>query len=112
MERCPVCNARYSGNRQCHRCKADIGMLADVEEAADAYREEAVAAWRASDFLLMLGHARRSCSLRKTPEAVCLMACAAFLTRRFDLAMRLRNSISKNSGVQAEVRKSRGAEVS
>jgi hypothetical protein len=41
-----------------------------------------------------------------------LMACAAFLTRRFDLAMRLRNSISKNSGVQAEVRKSRGAEVS
>ena len=92
MERCPVCNARYAGKRQCHRCKADIGMLSDIEEAADAYREKAVTAYQVADYPLMLDHARRSCSLRKTPEAVWLMACAAFLTRRFDMAMRLRNS--------------------
>ena len=93
MERCPVCNARYAGKRRCHRCKADIGMLADIEEAADAYRKQAVAAYQVADYPLMLDKARRSCSLRKTPEAVWLMACAAFLTRRFDMAMRLRNSI-------------------
>ena len=94
MERCPVCNARYAGKRQCHRCKADIGMLADIEEAADAYREKAFAAYQATDYPLMLDLARRSCSLKKTPEAVWLMACAAFLTRRFDMAIQLRNSIS------------------
>ena len=94
MERCPVCNARYAGNRQCHRCKADIGMLADIEEAADSYRKQAISAYQASDYPLMLDHARRSCSLRKTPDAVRLMACAAFLTRRFDMAMRLRNGLS------------------
>jgi hypothetical protein len=93
MERCPVCNARYSGKRQCHRCKADIGMLADIEASADAYRKQAATAYQAADYPLMLDHARRSCSLRKTQEAVWLMACAAFLTRQFDLAMRLRNSI-------------------
>ncbi|MFH0996106.1 MAG: hypothetical protein V1844_11520 [Pseudomonadota bacterium] len=92
MERCPVCNARYTGNRQCHRCKADIWMLADIEETADAYRKQAVAAYQTADYPLMLDHARRSCSLRKTPEAVWLMACAAFLTRRYEMAMRLRNS--------------------
>lgn len=69
-------------------------MLADIEDAADTCRKQAVAAYNASDYSLMLDHARRSCSLRKTPEAVWLMACAAFLTRRFDMAMRLRNSIS------------------
>jgi len=94
MERCPACNARYAGKRQCHRCKADIGILADIEDAADVYRKQAVAAYQAADYPLMLDHARRSCSLRKTPEAVWLMACAAFLTRRFDMAMQLRNSIS------------------
>lgn len=78
MERCPVCNARYAGKRQCHRCKADIGVLADIEAAADAYRKQAAAAYLAADYPLMLDHARRSCSLRKTPEAVWLMACAAF----------------------------------
>ena len=94
MERCPVCNARYAGKRQCHRCKAAIGMLADIEEAANSYQELSLAAYHATDYPLMLDHARRSCSLRKTQEAVWLMACAAFLTRRFDMAMRLRNSIS------------------
>jgi len=94
MERCPVCNARYAGKRQCHRCKADIGMLADIEEAASSYRQKAIDAYHATDYPLMLDHARRACSLRKTPEALRLMACAAFLTRRFDMAMRLRNSIS------------------
>ncbi|MCX5882834.1 MAG: hypothetical protein NTU74_13845 [Deltaproteobacteria bacterium] len=67
---------------------------ADIEEAANSYRELSLAAYHATDYPLMLDHARRSCSLLKTPEAVWLMACAAFLTRRFDIAMRLRNSIS------------------
>jgi hypothetical protein len=67
-------------------------VLADIEEAADAYRKQAVAAYLAANYPLMFDHARRSCSLRKTPEAVWLMACAAFVTRQFDLAMRLRNS--------------------
>lgn len=93
MELCPVCNARYTGKRQCHRCKADIGKLADIEEAADVYRKQAVAAYQSSDYKQMLDHAKRSCSLRKTPEVVRLLACAAFLTRHFDIAMRLRNSI-------------------
>jgi hypothetical protein len=69
-------------------------MLADIESAADAYRQKAVAAYQVEDYPMMLNHARRSCSLRKTPDALWLMACAAFLTRRFDMAIRLRNDIA------------------
>jgi hypothetical protein len=69
MERCLVCT-RYAGKRQCHRYKAEIGILAEIEESADSYRQKAVAAYQAKDYPLMLNHARRSSSLRKTPEAV------------------------------------------
>lgn len=69
-------------------------MLADIESSADTYRQKAVAAYQVEDYPMMLNHSRRSCSLRKTPDALWLMACAAFLTRRFDMAMRLRNDIA------------------
>lgn len=94
MDSCPVCKARYSGKRQCHRCKADIGMLADIEDDAASYREQAQAAYQAGEFARMLDMAERSCSLRKTPEAIQMMACAALLARRFDTAMQIRNHLS------------------
>jgi hypothetical protein len=94
MNHCPVCKARYAGNRQCHRCKADIGRLADIENDAVSFREQAVAAYLAGDYTRMLESAGRACSLRKTPESVRLMACAALLNHRFDTAIRLRNSVS------------------
>jgi hypothetical protein len=97
MERCPVCNARYSGKQNCHRCKADIGKLADIEDAADVYQKKALEAYYAADYPLMLDHARRACSLRKTPDGIWLMACAAMLTRHFDLAMRLYDTLSSVS---------------
>jgi hypothetical protein len=91
MKHCPVCKARYTGKRQCHRCKADIGNLANIEAEAFDFREEALAAYQDGDYARMQELARRSCSLRKTPEAIRLRACAALLNGQFDQAVRLRS---------------------
>lgn len=69
-------------------------MLADIEDDAASYREQAQAAYQAGEFARMLDMAERSCSLRKTPEAIQMMACAALLARRFDTAMQIRNHLS------------------
>jgi hypothetical protein len=50
MECYTVCNARYSGKRQCHRCKAEIGILVDIGESADSYQQKTVAAYHAEDY--------------------------------------------------------------
>ena len=91
MNHCPVCKARYSGKRQCHRCKADIGRLVDIEAEAFDFQEEARAACRDGEYARMLELAERACSLRKTPDAIRLRACAALLNGNFDQAVRLRD---------------------
>ncbi len=88
MERCPTCNAKYAGKRLCHRCKTDLGALVAIEERAYAHLEKAKAAFASNDLHEMFFHAKRSCSLRRTPEAAKLLSCAALLFNRFDLAIK------------------------
>ncbi|MBW1759230.1 MAG: hypothetical protein JRI88_02725 [Deltaproteobacteria bacterium] len=96
MERCPACNAKYIGKRMCHRCKTDLGILIDIEEKAEFHREKALFAFVSNDFEQMFFHARRSCSLRRTPDAVRLLACAALVVNQFNLALFLWSSLRKS----------------
>jgi hypothetical protein len=90
MQRCPVCNARWNGSRNCHRCKSDIGKLADIETASDDFYHQAIAAYQSSDYPAMLNYATRACSLRRTPKTIRMAACAALLSGQFDAALNLR----------------------
>lgn len=87
MERCPTCNAKYTGKRSCHRCGTDIGILVDIENQAKIHCQSAVSAFLSKEFEQMFFHARRACSLCQTPESVRLLACAALLVNKFDLAI-------------------------
>ncbi len=89
MERCPACNARYTGKRVCHRCKADIGPLADIEQDAISHLEKATSAFFLEDYEQMFFHAKRSFSLRQTLASARVLACASVLVRRFDIALSL-----------------------
>uniref|UniRef100_A0A7C4MPA6 Uncharacterized protein n=1 Tax=Desulfatirhabdium butyrativorans TaxID=340467 RepID=A0A7C4MPA6_9BACT len=95
MERCPVCNAKYAGKRQCHRCKADLGRIEDTESAAGIFLQQAVSAYAAGDPPAMLEAAERSCSLHTTVKSLRMLACASLLNRRFDQAMRYRNRLKR-----------------
>ncbi len=87
MDRCPACNARYTGKPACHRCGADLARLTAIEAEARKALDRAVAARRREDFPAMYRHARRSCQLRRTPAATAALATAALLTRRFGTAL-------------------------
>lgn len=87
MERCPTCKAKYSGKRICHRCKADLGSLLDIEEQAKEHLQKAKEAYASDDLEGLIFHARRSCSLRRTPEAARLLGCATLLSNRYDSAL-------------------------
>lgn len=95
MKQCPTCNAKYSGKRICHRCKTDLGVLTDIEDDAKAHLENAVSAFASKDFNLMFFHAKRACSLRRTPEAAKVLACASLLASRFNLAIDEWNAVNK-----------------
>ncbi len=34
MDRCPTCNAKFTGKLVCHRCKSDLSLLIDLEKKA------------------------------------------------------------------------------
>jgi len=89
MERCPTCNIKYQGMRTCRRCKTELGPLLDIEEESLTHYKAAVEAYSLNDFSRMFFHAKRSFSLLQTPEARRLLACAALLTRRFNLSLAL-----------------------
>jgi len=97
MERCPTCNAKYAGNRVCHRCKTDLGVLADIENDAQEHLKKAQDAFASKDFRQMFFHAKRACSLRRTPEASGMLACASLLVSRFDLALSQWSSLTAHS---------------
>lgn len=95
MKQCPTCKAKYAGKRICHRCKTDLGILTDIEDSAKAHLENAVAAFVSKDFNSMFFHAKRSCSLRRTPEAAKTLACASLLVSRFNLAVDEWSSVNR-----------------
>lgn len=87
MDRCPACNARYTGKPACHRCGADLARLTAIETEARQALDRALAARGREDYPAMYRHARRSCDLRRTPESTAALAAAALLTRRFRTAL-------------------------
>ncbi len=89
MNRCPTCRAKYKGKPVCYRCKTDLAPLLDVEERAAAHADAARVALESDDPETMFFHARRSFSLRRTPESRCLLASAALLAKRRELALAL-----------------------
>ncbi|MFO7751176.1 MAG: hypothetical protein R6V54_13900 [Desulfobacteraceae bacterium] len=60
-----------------------------MEKEALGEKESAVSAYRANDFGKMFYHARRSVTLFYTNDGARLLASAAVLERRFDLALNL-----------------------
>ena len=61
MIACPVCRAE-NAERTCRRCRADLGLLFDVEAQHEAARRRAVAGLLAGDFAAALGEWRRIAS--------------------------------------------------
>ncbi|NOX35892.1 MAG: hypothetical protein GXP56_19550 [Deltaproteobacteria bacterium] len=64
MEKCPVCNARYTGRAKCHRCKTNLDKLLKIECKAEEYLEKALSALKRNDYASMRYFAQKSCSLR------------------------------------------------
>ncbi len=87
MDRCPACNARWTGKPDCHRCGTDLARLAAMGSEAEKHRQQAAAAFRAGDHDAMYRHAKRSCDFRRTPPGAASLATAALLTGRFDEAL-------------------------
>lgn len=88
MERCPVCKASYKGRSPCRRCGADLSLLAHVEETAARCLEDARRALADADYERAFALARRSLSLRRTPEALDILEQAALLTGRIPVGGR------------------------
>lgn len=46
MDRCPSCRARFSGEPECHRCKADLTLLLSAEDQVRSYLSHAMEAYQ------------------------------------------------------------------
>jgi len=87
MERCPTCNARYTGGCDCHRCGTGLKELTEIEASAEAHLTRARTAFAAGDAEAAFAEARRACALRESPAAARLLAISAIKTGRFGLAL-------------------------
>ncbi len=90
MEKCPVCNARLKRGTTCHRCKADLALLIQVEEEAVHQLAKARAFFEDGDFGRAQAHAKRSMGLKASAEAAGLLAAAAFFNRDFQQAVMMK----------------------
>jgi hypothetical protein len=81
---CPACRADNT-ERTCRRCRADLGMLFDLEAARERLLAEASRVL-ATDPKGSLVAAESARSLRDGPDAVRLQACAHLLARDFEAA--------------------------
>lgn len=86
MERCPICNARYTGKKRCVRCKNEMEKFCKIEDMAAVCIKKAGDSFTAGDYRQMYENAERACALRRTEESAKMLACAALLTKKFDTA--------------------------
>ena len=84
--RCPVCRAENAEETTCRRCKADLSLLASVEEARRAALASAACAAASGDGLRTLQHAETAHRLRRDPESWRWLAVGGLLVRDFALA--------------------------
>ena len=87
MQRCPTCKAPYKGKPHCHRCGTDLERLIAIRDQAEAHRQEAITAYTAGDFEQMYHHARRASVLCRSRASAKLVACAALLSGKWEIAL-------------------------
>ena len=85
-QRCPTCGTPPKGALTCSRCKTDLGPLSEIIRIHRRHMDTASRAFADGDAEQMFIHARRAHGLRRTPESMRLLACAALLTGRYALA--------------------------
>lgn len=85
-QKCPTCGAPLKRALCCRRCKTDLGPLSEIIRNHRRHMHTARRAFADGDAGRMFIHARRAHGLRQTPESIRLLACAALLTGRFEIA--------------------------
>jgi len=77
--RCPVCQARFRGARECSRCGANLEPLMLLAVQAWKLGESARAALAAGDFERAFAQARAAQAVQATPTGGFLSALSAWL---------------------------------
>jgi len=77
--RCPVCQARFRGSRQCSRCGADLEPLMRLAVRAWRLREEARSALARGDLAEARRLAEAAQALHGTPRGASLWLLATWL---------------------------------
>ena len=85
--RCPVCRAENDGVT-CRRCKADLSLLADLEQSRAHALAEAARAASVGDGITTLERAEAAHRLRADRESFRLLALGYLLRRDFAQALR------------------------
>ena len=101
--RCPVCRAENDPAPQCRRCRADLTLLADLEEQRRQLLDTARRHLVGGDTAPALDAARQAHGLRADDTSRRLLAISHLLRRDFPRAWRyyLR---SQESGVRSQSR--------
>ena len=84
--RCPVCRAENVEDATCRRCKADLSLLATVEQARRHALAQSASAASLGDGQRTLHHAESAHRLRRDAESWRWLAVGALLMRDFALA--------------------------
>ena len=50
MERCPICRGRVNNACQCQRCGADLGVVCEARNEAEAFIRRAIACMAEEEF--------------------------------------------------------------
>ncbi|MFO0797015.1 MAG: hypothetical protein U0804_06025 [Gemmataceae bacterium] len=80
---CPCCKAANDAGPACRRCKADLALLFAADADAARLLAAARAALAAGRVAESEALARQSASVRRTPDALRVAACARLLAGRF-----------------------------
>jgi hypothetical protein len=85
--RCPVCRAENTTGPACRRCRADLSLLAAVEDRRDHHLAAARTAIADGRFDDGIGELARAEELRHGPDVRRLRACAYVLAGDFRSAL-------------------------
>jgi hypothetical protein len=83
---CPACRAENS-DRICRRCRADLGLLWDLEIERQRLMADAGDALRRCDWARVIDLSENVRQLRDGPDAARLIACAYLIRGKFYRAL-------------------------
>ncbi len=85
--RCPVCRAENADERTCRRCRADLSLLSELEQARACALAHAAAAALAGDGAGAVQHAKMAHHFRPDRDSWRWLAVGYFLQRDFTRAL-------------------------